>query len=183
MQLWTLFPKNSLLKRLTNNAFSTLDERTVDLPYFIGNNFQRADASLNKIATSYYDQIWDNVLTFNNSYGDHNITVMAGTSYRDEAYNKLFAQGLNFPTDHQQSWYINQAAKIVEAGVGDDGTHVYGLSYFGRNFLQLQGKIFALWHNEGRRKFKIPGKMGLFPNCWRRMGNVGRELSERKYND
>ena len=158
-----LIPKKLSFKTTYSNAFSTLDERTVDLPYFIGNSFKRADASINKIASSYYDQIWDNVLTFNNTYGDHNISVMAGTSYRDEAYNKLNAQGLNFPTGNQQSWYIDQAAKIVEAGVGDDGAHVYGLSYFGRISYNFKEKylLYGTMRADGSSKYQE--KWGYFP--------------------
>ncbi len=171
-----LIPKKLSFKTTYNNAYSGLDERTVDLPYFIGNSFQRPDASINKIASTYFDQIWDNVLTFNNSYGDHNITVMAGTSYRDEAYNKLFAQGLNFPTENQQSWYINQAGKIVEAGVGDDGAHVYGLSYFGRISYNFKEKylLYGTMRADGSSKYQE--KWGYFPTV-----GAGWVMSEESF--
>ena len=158
-----IIPKKLSFKSTYNTAFSSLEERAVNLPYFIGNSFQNPDASINKIATSYYNQIWDNVLTYNNSYGDHNLTVMAGTSYRDEAYNKLFAQGLNFPTDHQQSWYLSQAGKIVSAGVGDDGSHQYGLSYFGRISYNYKEKylLYGTMRADGSSKYQE--KWGYFP--------------------
>jgi TonB-linked SusC/RagA family outer membrane protein len=158
-----LIPKKLSFKSTYNNAFSSLSERNVDLPYFIGNSFKRADASINKIATNYYDQIWDNVLTFTNSYGNHNVSVMAGTSYRDEAYNKLFAQGLNFPVDNEQSWYINQSGKKVLDGVGDDGSHQYGLSYFGRLSYNFKDKylLYGTMRADGSSKYQQ--KWGYFP--------------------
>ena len=158
-----LIPKKLTFKSTYNSAFTSLNERDVNLPYYIGNGFQNPNASINKIASTYFDQIWDNVLTFTNKYGDHNLTAMAGTSYRDESYNKLFAQGLNFPTDHEQSWYLNQSGQIVTAGVGDDGAHVYGLSYFGRVSYSFKDKylLYGTMRADGSSKYQQ--KWGYFP--------------------
>ena len=171
-----LIPKKLSFKTTSSNAFTSLEERDVNLPYFIGNSFQNPDASINKIATSYYNQIWDNVLTFTNSYGDHNLTVMAGTSYRDEAYNTLFAQGLDFPTDHQQSWYLSQSGKIVTAGVGDGGVHQYGLSYFGRVSYNYKEKylLYGTMRADGSSKYQE--KWGYFPTV-----GAGWVLSEESF--
>ncbi len=158
-----LIPKKLTFKSTYNSAFTSLNERDVNLPFYIGNGFQNPNASINKIASTYFDQIWDNVLTFTNKYGDHNLTAMAGTSYRDESYNKLFAQGLNFPTDHEQSWYLNQSGQIVTAGVGDDGAHVYGLSYFGRVSYSFKDKylLYGTMRADGSSKYQQ--KWGYFP--------------------
>jgi TonB-linked SusC/RagA family outer membrane protein len=158
-----LLPKKLSFKSTYNNAFTSLDERNVDLPYFIGNSFQRADASIQKIVSTYTDQIWDNVLTYTDLFGDHNITVMAGTSFRDEAFNQLKAQGLNFPTENEQSWYINQAGTIVAAGVGDDGKREYGLSYFGRLSYNFKDKylLYGTMRADGSSKYQE--KWGYFP--------------------
>jgi TonB-linked SusC/RagA family outer membrane protein len=88
---------------------------------------------------------------------------MAGTSYRDEAYNKLFAQGLNFPVDNEQSWYINQSGKKVLDGVGDDGSHQYGLSYFGRLSYNFKDKylLYGTMRADGSSKYQQ--KWGYFP--------------------
>ncbi|MEI7523476.1 MAG: TonB-dependent receptor [Mariniphaga sp.] len=171
-----LIPKKLSFKSTYNTAFTSMEERDVNLPYFIGNSFQNPNASINKIATSYYDQIWDNVLTFTNNYGDHNLTLMAGTSYRDEAYNKLFAEGINFPTDHQQSWYLSQSGKIVVAGVGDDGVHQYGLSYFGRLSYNYKEKylLYGTMRADGSSKYQE--KWGYFPTV-----GAGWVLSEEGF--
>jgi len=158
-----LIPKKLSLKSTYNHAFTSLDERNVDLPYFVGNSFQRVDASINKKAETYSDQIWDNVLTYNDHFGDHNVSLMAGTSFRDEAFNMLKAQGLNFPTDNQQSWYINQSGKVVVAGVGDDGKREYGLSYFGRLSYNFKDKylLYGTMRADGSSKYQE--KWGYFP--------------------
>ena len=158
-----LLPKVLSFKSTYNHAFTSLDERNVDLPYFIGNSFQRVDASISRTSSTYSDQIWDNVLTFTKGFGDHNVSVMAGTSFRDEAYNMLKAQGLNFPIEHQQSWYINQAGQIVIAGVGDDGRREYGLSYFGRVSYNFKDRylLYGTMRADGSSKYQQ--KWGYFP--------------------
>jgi len=102
-----LLPEKLDFKTTYNHAFTSLDERNVRLPYFIGNSFQRVDASINKSTGIYSDQIWDNILTYTDRFNLHNVTAMIGTSFRDEAYSGLRAGGLNFPYQREESWYID----------------------------------------------------------------------------
>ncbi len=172
-----LLPENRLSFKTTyNHAFTSLDERNVRLPYFIGNSFQRTDASINKGATVFSDQIWDNVLTYSDSFGLHNITVMAGTSFRDEASNGLYAQGLNFPIDMEQSWYINQSEEKPENAVGDSGSRQYGLSYFGRLSYNLNDRylLYATMRADGSSKYQQ--KWGYFPTV-----GAGWVISEESF--
>lgn len=158
-----IIPDKLSFKTSYNNAFTSLDERHVNLPYFIGNSFQNPDASIRKSSAVYSDQIWDNVLTFTNSYGKHNVTLMAGTSFRDEGYNILYAQGLDFPYDQEETWYISQAATKPESGVGDDGLREFGLSYFGRLSYNYADKylFYATMRADGSSKYQQ--KWGYFP--------------------
>jgi len=158
-----LIPKKLNLKTTYNHAFTSLDERFVRLPFFASTNFQRVDASLTKNAITYSNQIWDNVLTYTDRFGDHSFTAMAGTSYRDEAYSRLSAQGLNFPTDQEQAWYINQAEEIPVTGVGDDGRREYGISYFGRISYNFSDRylLYGTMRADGSSKYQQ--KWGYFP--------------------
>lgn len=171
-----IIPKKLSFKSTYNHAFTSLDERNVDLPYFIGNSFQRADASIGKSVSTFSDQIWDNVLTFTNNFGEHNVSLMAGTSFRDEAYSTLRAQGLNFPIDQEQSWYIDQAGTIVEAGVGDGGKREYGLSYFGRVSYNFKDKylLYGTMRADGSSKYQQ--KWGYFPTI-----GAGWVISEENF--
>lgn len=156
-------PEKLSFKSTYNHAYTTLDERNVNLPFFIGNSFQRADASLAKSMSIYSDQIWDNVLTYTNRFQKHQVVVMAGTSFRDEAYSKLQAKGLNFPIDMEQSWYINQSATKPVDGVGDDGRRQYGFSYFGRLSYNYNDRylLYATMRADGSSKYQQ--KWGYFP--------------------
>lgn len=156
-------PEKLSFKSTYNHAYTTLDERNVNLPFFIGNSFQRADASLVKSMSIFSDQIWDNVLTYTNRFQKHQVVVMGGTSFRDEAYNKLQAKGLNFPIDMEQSWYINQSATKPVDGIGDDGRRQYGFSYFGRLSYNYNDRylLYATMRADGSSKYQQ--KWGYFP--------------------
>ncbi len=172
-----LLPEDKLSFKTTyNHALTSLDERNVRLPYFIGNNFQREDASINKSASVFSDQIWDNVLTYSDHFNLHNVTVMAGTSFRDEAYTGLYAQGLNFPYDRKESWYISQSEQKPENSVGDNGSRQYGISYFGRLSYNYNDRylLYATMRADGSSKYQQ--KWGYFPTI-----GAGWVLSEESF--
>jgi len=158
-----LIPEKLSFKSTYNHAYTSLDERVVNLPYFIGNSFQQKDATLVHSMSIYSNQIWDNVMTYTNKFGKHGVTLLAGMSFRDEAYNKVGASGLNFPTDNQESWYINLAATKTGDGIVDEGTRQYGLSYFGRLAYNFNEKylLYATMRADGSSKYQE--KWGYFP--------------------
>jgi TonB-linked SusC/RagA family outer membrane protein len=158
-----LLPEKLSFKSTYNHAFTSLDERLISLPYFIGNSFQRANASITRNMSNYSDQIWDNVLTYTDKFDKHGISVMLGSSFRDEAYNRLSAQGLNFPIGHEESWYIDQAETIVSDAVHDEGTRQYGMSYFGRVSYNYNDRylLYGTMRADGSSKYQQ--KWGYFP--------------------
>ncbi len=88
---------------------------------------------------------------------------MAGTSFRDEASQNLYAQGINFPYEQEESWYICQSEEKPEGGIGDDGLREYGLSYFGRLSYNYNDKylLYATMRADGSSKYQQ--KWGYFP--------------------
>jgi len=159
----TLIPNKLVFKTTYNQAYTNLRERQVLLPYYLGDNAQRKDASLVKKHKTYSDVTWDNLLTYTDTFGDHNLTVMGGTSYRDESYDLLQAKGLNFPTGQKQSWYLDQAETIVTDEVKDDGLRQYGISYFGRVSYNYANRylLYATMRADGSSKYQE--KWGYFP--------------------
>ena len=129
-----IIPDKLNFRSTYNSSLESLHLRNVDLPYYVSDGWQRNQATITKTSETFYNQIWDNVLTYNEDFGDHHFVVMAGTSFRDEAWDKLKAAGTEFdiPLDREQSWYINFAQQIPVDQVEDDGSREYYLSYFGR---------------------------------------------------
>src|SRR5690554_821996 len=92
-----LIPDRLAFKTSYNHNFSALDLRNVDLPFFSSPGFQNPDAGISRTWSNFSNQIWDNILTYNNQFGQHGLTIMGGTSYRDEAFTSLNASARNFP--------------------------------------------------------------------------------------
>ena len=158
-----IIPRKLSFKTTYSHAFTSLDNRGVNLPYFIGNSFQRSDAVLNKSMSVYSDQILDNVLTYTDKIGNHSFTAMAGHSYRDEAGHWLSAQGLNFPVDQEPAWYIDHAETIPATAVGNMGSRQYGISYFGRISYNYNNRylLYGTYRADGSSKYQQ--KWGYFP--------------------
>lgn len=174
---FTLIPKVLTFKSTYNNNFTAIDQRVVNMPYYIGQSYQNPDASVAKTTSTFTNQAWDNILTFNKSINAHNITVMAGTSYRDEEYQMLSAKGTKFVDfSLEQSWYIANALNIPVDDVKDDGRHEYGMSYFSRVAYNYNERylLYATVRADGSSKYQE--KWGYFPTF-----GAGWVISEEKF--
>lgn len=163
------------------------NQRNVNLPYYIGNDFQRIDATISKTDWTTRRQIWDNLLTYDNSFGDHNLQVMLGTSYRDEASQILSARGVQtgtpegngFPVDNKNTWYISSPGVTpVLLENPDGGSRFYGFSYFGRFAWNYKHKyyLYGTMRADGNNKYQE--KWGYFPSV-----GAGWALSEEDFFD
>ena len=163
-------------KTTYNTSYTNVNSRYVDLPYYITDGFQRTDASITKSASTYLNQIWDNVLTYQDQFGSHFLTAMVGSSYRDESYDGLSATGYNFPYEYTESWYLNFAETIGTETVNDGGLREYGLSYFGRLNYNYNGKylLYGTLRADGTSKYQE--KWGYFPTV-----GLGWVLSEEDF--
>ncbi len=173
---FTLVPKVLTFKTTYNNNSSFINQRVVNLPFFIGNNFQNPNATVTKTTSTYINQTWDNILTLTEKFNNHNITLMAGSSFKDESFQMLTAQGQKFDPNFQQSWYINQSQTIPVTAVHDDGSIQYGMSYFGRLAYNYNDRylLYATMRADGSSKYQQ--KWGYFPTI-----GAGWVISEEKF--
>jgi TonB-linked SusC/RagA family outer membrane protein len=171
-----IIPDKLTFQTTYNNGSTYLAERNMDLPYFIGTNFNRPVAKLTKKNETFVNQIWDNVLTYNQAFGGHSLTVMAGTSFRDEAYDMLTAAGTDFPDISEYAWYLAQARQISVDEVNDDGRRSYGISYFGRVAYNFRDKylFYGTFRADGSSKYQE--KWGYFPSI-----GAGWVISEENF--
>jgi TonB-dependent starch-binding outer membrane protein SusC len=158
-----LIPNKLAFQSTYNSSFAFLNERNVRLPFFVTTGFNRADATIDKKSESSANHIWDNVLTYTQSFGDHNLVLMAGTSYRNESWERLNAGGRGFPDVNQNAWYLNKVLTIDPDLVDDDGSRLRGLSYFGRLNYNFKEKylLYATMRADGTQKYQE--KWGYFP--------------------
>ncbi len=159
----SFIPKTLTFKTTYNYSSTDIDQRIVNLPWFIGDSYKNSDARLTRNISDYTNHIWDNVLTYTKEINYHTVTLMAGTSFKDEGFQRLSAVGENFPTDLEQSWYLEQAELINPLLVSDDGLREYGLSYFGRLAYNFKNKylLYGTYRADGSNKYQQ--KWGYFP--------------------
>ncbi len=171
-----LIPEVLTIKTSYSQAFTSLTQRNVGLPYFISGGAQREESTINKTSSVWINQNWDNILTYTLNANQHNLVAMLGTSFRDEAYEGLWAGGLGFPHEQRQAWYISQAETKPETSVGDGGLRQYGLSYFGRVAYNFDNRylLYGTMRADGSSKYQE--KWGYFPTV-----GLGWVLSEEGF--
>lgn len=153
-------------KTTYSHDFSSLEERRVNLPYTLGNNVEVRSA-ITRANNNFSNQYWDNVLTYKDRFGDHDLTLMAGTSFRDEAANTFSATGQDIAgIRFESSWYLDFADnESFNNNVGEIGRRFYGLSYFGRVAYSFQNKylLYGTFRADGSSKFTLD-PWGYFPS-------------------
>ena len=171
---YQLVPDKLTFKSAYYHNFETLETREVRLPFFFGNgNAFRENAELIKRNETFSEQTWDNTITYDDSFGKHNLTILGGASFRDRSFEKLEVKGLNFPNGPgigDESYYIDLSDTIdtSEGGdgdraTGDDGSRQYFFSYFGRIAYNFDSKylLYGTFRADGTSKYQE--KWGYFP--------------------
>jgi TonB-dependent starch-binding outer membrane protein SusC len=145
-----------------NVSLMALKGRNVNLPYFITNSTNRALSTLSSERTTDVNQFIDNTLTFTDSFGNHNLTAMVGTSYRDEWHDYLRGYAEDIPLN-ENSWYIDQSRSQSSKTSSDNAERLYGVSYFGRISYNYNNRYIAYFtlRQEGTSKYQE--KWGTFP--------------------
>lgn len=161
-----IIPDKLTFKTTYNANLAAIEQRNVSLPYNMGYGDQRV-SSITRRDNTYFNQIWDNTLTYEDHFGDHNVTLMGGTSYRDEAYNFLTGTGGDIRgIDYESSWYLDFSDPTPgERTVSENGTRYYGSSYFGRAAYNYKGKylLYGTIRADGSSKF-TQDPWGYFPS-------------------
>ena len=140
-----------------SHDYSTISSRNVRLPYFISENSQRSRSSISRRENRFSNQIFDNTLTYKDKFGDHNLKVIAGSSYRDEQFNTFSATGNDVQgIDLESSWFLNFADPTTFSDqVGEIGDRFYSVAFFGRTEYNFQDKYLlnATIRYEGDGRF------------------------------
>lgn len=113
---------------------------------------------------------WDNVLTWNQNFGDNNIEVMAGTSWTDSDYRNSWISGQYYRNGSIET--LNAANKISWTGTGSGGSQWGIMSYFGRVSYNYASKYLATvnFRYDGSSKLHPDHRWKAFPSvsaAWR----------------
>jgi TonB-linked SusC/RagA family outer membrane protein len=154
---YDVIPEKLSFRTFYSHDYSTLSGRNVRLPFFISERSQREVSSIRRGEQTYSKQYWDNVLTYKDSFGNHNVGVTAGTTFRDEQFNSFSATGDDVQgIDLESSWYLNFADPTSFADqVSEIGDRQYSFAYFGRLEYSYKNKYLlnATIRKEGDGRF------------------------------
>lgn len=131
--------------------------------YVVGGDQKRTDTELEKTNDIYSNYIWDNILTYRDSYNKHNYTAMLGHSLRSESWRMLRGTANGVPSGKDEYMYLdlgNPSSRVAR----DNGSTYRGLSYFGRLAYDYDGRymISASMRIDGSSKYQE--KWGYFPS-------------------
>ena len=173
----SILPKELNFKSALSYNSRKDDERIMVLPYYVSGSFQRTldQSSIDRNNISYENYIWDNTLTWNKTFGKHNITLMGGTSFSDESYLNVrasgkFYKGSPFSRYDESTWYMFNTDPDTRTVNDSDANDValqpyrfYRTSYFGRLSYKYDNKyiVYGTIRNEGSNKFPDQKKINL----------------------
>lgn len=121
-------------------------------------------------SNSRYDLLWqtENTLTFNQSFGDHNLTLLAGQSAIKSTQEGITTTVSGFATNK----ITRLEAGSVRTVASSDGTLWTLLSFFGRANYDYKGRyiLSGSLRSDGSSRFGEQNKYGIFPaisGSWR----------------
>ncbi|MEX0883195.1 MAG: SusC/RagA family TonB-linked outer membrane protein, partial [Cyclobacteriaceae bacterium] len=163
-----VIPNQLTFKTSYNYNLESVNGRNVSFAYNDG--VTERQSAINRRNFNRFDQIWDNFLTYQNSFGNHNLTVVLGQSYRSETNEVLFARGENInpnpDRDQEQFWYLNNATDLDLNGIGDGGERLFFQSYFSRVAYNFNDRylLYGTFRRDGNNKFQ---------NTWGNFATIG----------
>ncbi|MGV3704873.1 MAG: SusC/RagA family TonB-linked outer membrane protein [Arcticibacter sp.] len=113
---------------------------------------------------------FDNVLTYNRTFSEHGVEVMAGSSYTDSDYSNSYINGSHFRDDQIQT--LNAANRIGWNNTGSGASQWAIMSYFGRVAYNFESKylLTANIRADGSSRLHPDHRWGYFPSlsaAWR----------------
>jgi len=118
--------------------------------------------------------IWENTLSYEKSFGDHNLNALLGASWQDNRRKYIIASATDFPND-QLNNFISAATPLLVDGNGNSN----GLtSFYSRVAYDYQGKYLATFtaRADGSSRFAENNQYGFFPSL-----GLGWRLSEENF--
>ena len=158
-----IIPEKLSLKTSYSYDYTGLRATAFRPEYYLGTVQNTTTTSLTKSDSNYNNYVWDNTLTYNDSWDLHNLTAMAGVSMRQESFNFLSGTAQNVP-DGQDSWKYLSLGDKEGITLSDDGFRNRGLSYFARLAYNYAHRylLTVTFRADGSSKYN--DKWGYFPS-------------------
>jgi len=127
----------------------------------------------------YQSTFFDNLITFDKSFGSHNVNAIAGSSFQHEQYKQLYGQ--------KSDIYVSggEYLDVLNAGssnpvAGSFYNEIYRISYFGRVNYDYAGKYLfsATLRRDASSQFGPDYRVGYFPSV-----SAGWRMSDEEFFD
>lgn len=144
--------------------------------YQVSENQRRIPSHLSKSMTNYYNYVFNNVLTYADTKGDHRYSAMLGMEMRENNMRKMSGNVDGVPNGDEEYNYIDLGDDTT-AKIDDEGTTERGLSYFGRVSYTFKDRYLftGTMRMDGTSKWGN-SKIGYFPSL-----GAGWILSEESF--
>ena len=160
---FTIIPDALSFKTSYNIDLNYYDNQNYTPEYNVGGSQSVATSSFTKTFGYSFNQILDNVLTYNGRSGDHAYSVMAGSSVRMNFASSLYGTRNSVPNiDAAAMYLVNGSPKNQRSG--DGATRYNGLSFFTRGTYNFKEKYLATVTLRADGSSKYQDKWGFFPS-------------------
>lgn len=140
-----------------------------------GGNQIRNSSTLEIVQNDATKWVWDNTATATRSFGDHNFTLLVGTTSEKYTFNELRGKRFDVPENKEQ-WYLGAGSTIgaTNDNTGDQWTRN---SYIGRLNYNFDERYYltATMRADGTSRFAEDNRWGYFPSvgvAW----NISKEV-------
>ncbi len=109
--------------------------------------------------------VWDNTATFNKRFGEHNITVLVGTTAEETNSTSTYASVEGVPAD-PDLWYIHNGNNALPFSNDGFGTKLTRNSYIARVNYSYNDRylLTANFRADGSSTFPAQNRWGYFPS-------------------
>ncbi len=179
----SIFGEAEILKGLKVNTNLGIDLAYVlndsyrPLYYLNGAQNNTDKTSVSKSIDRYFGWQWDNTISYSGSVGNHNFTVLAGTSAIKDIYENIYGFNANVPLYDPDNVYLSMATDTVWVANGG-ATHHAVSSVFGRLTYDFRNKysLTAILRKDGSSNFGANNRYGYFPSV-----GLGWVLSDESF--
>lgn len=156
--------KNKLKYRFSYNLDRRNYRSQIYIPaYYVGPTQESKESTLNKTYGNIETRIIDNLLTYTDTFGKNNISVLLGQSTRVEDFRSLSGRAQKVPDYGSQSIYIAQGSPLNR--YSDDAGSLYrGVSFFVRGTWNYDDRYLAALTFRADGSSKFQDKWGYFPS-------------------
>ena len=159
----TFIPSKLNFRTSYGYDFSSVRYRNMQIPYYVSEYQQVKQSVLTKSTADYNKWVWDNVLTYRDTWGKHSFGAMVGYSMRQDSYNWLQGVANDVPIDNPAYWYIHQGDRAT-ATSDDNGTRCRSQSVFTRLNYEFDNRYLLMFTFRADGTSKYQEKWGYFPS-------------------